>query len=74
MTKIKVKELISLFDTTEKCKPMELQVFDVKKGKYIMDCVFSSWKNIIRYTTTILNADVVCCDVNSKVLRIECEA
>lgn len=71
MTKIKVKELISLFDTTKNYKPMELQVFDVKKGKYIMDCVFSSWENI---NETILNADVVCCDVNSKVLRIECEA
>lgn len=45
--------------------------FDVKKDKYIMDCVFSSWKNI---SEIILNADVVCCDVNSKVLRIECEA
>ena len=46
MMKIKVKELISLFDATKNCKPMELQVFDVKKDKYIMDCVFSSWKNI----------------------------
>lgn len=71
MTKIKVKELIVLFDNTEYRKPMELQVFDVKKDKYIMDCVFSSWKNI---SEIILNADVVCCDVNSKVLRIECEA
>lgn len=71
MMKIKVKELISLFDATKNCKPMELQVFDVKKDKYIMDCAFSSWKNI---SEIILNADVVCCDVNSKVLRIECDA
>lgn len=70
MMKIKVKELISLFDATKNRKPMELQVFDVKKDKYIMDCSFYSWKNI---RETILNADVVCCDVDSNVLRIECE-
>lgn len=70
MMKIKVKELISLFDATKNCKPMELQVCDAKKNKYIMDCSFSSWKNI---RETILNADVVCCDVDSNVLRIECE-
>jgi hypothetical protein len=70
MTKIKVKELIALFDNTTYPKPIELQVCDTKKDKYVMDCSFYSWKNI---RESILNADVVCCDVSSKVLRIECE-
>lgn len=70
MTKIKVKELIVLFDNAKYRKPMNLKVHDAKKNKYIMDCSFSSWKNI---RETILNADVVYCDVDSDVLRIECE-
>ena len=60
MTKIKVKELIVLFDNAKYRKPMNLKVHDAKKNKYIMDCSFSSW-------------NVVCCDVDSNVLRIECE-
>lgn len=70
MTKIKVKELISLFHDTKYCKPAALQMLDAKTDEYIMHCSFSSWKNI---NETILNADVICCDVNSGVLRIVCE-
>lgn len=44
MTKIKVKELIVLFDNAKYRKPMNLKVHDAKKNKYIMDCSFLAGK------------------------------